>query len=84
MARWYPSEESDIPMWVLDLDDATFSVDHRRLCVWQDEFDGTWLWEIQTWHDSGMGANGTAASREEAMTAAEIAARIAAGAGDQA
>lgn len=81
MDRWHQSEESDIPMWVLDLDDAAFSVDHRRLCVWQDEFEGTWLWEIQTWHDSGMSANGTAAGREEAMTAAEIAARIAAGAG---
>jgi len=79
MHDWTPSEKSDIPMWVRDLDDASYSVDHRRLCVWQDEFNGSWQWEIQTWIDTGMAAGGSAASREEAMAAATIAARIAAG-----
>jgi hypothetical protein len=76
MHDWTQSEESDIPMWVLDLDDASYSVDHRRLCVWQDEFDASWQWDIQMYHDIGAAARGTAASRDEAMTAAEIAARL--------
>lgn len=76
MRAWTYSLESDIPLWVLDLDDAGYSVDHRRLCVWQDEFDGSWQWEIQMYRDIGAAARGTAASREEAMTAAEIAARM--------
>jgi len=76
MQAWTQSEESDIAMWVLDLDDATYSVDHRRLCVWQDEFDAGWQWEIQTYHDGGAAANGLAASRDEAMASAETAARL--------
>jgi len=74
MHDWTQSAESDIALWVLDLDDATWSVDHRRLCVWQDEFDGTWLWEIQTYHDGGVAASGSAAGREAAMAAATHAA----------
>ena len=34
MRDWTCSLESDIALWVLDLDDAGYSVDHRRLCVW--------------------------------------------------
>jgi len=76
MRDWTQSAESDIAMWVLDLDDAIYSVDHRRLCVWQDEFDASWQWELQTYHDGGVAAKGVAASRDEAMTSAEIAARL--------
>jgi len=75
MHDWTPSAESDIPLWVLDLDDAIWSVDHRRLCVWQDEFDGAWQWEIQTYHDAGVAASGTSVSRASAMAAAVEAAR---------
>ena len=79
MHDWYESLESDLPMWVLDLDDARYSTGHRRLCVWQDEFDALWHWEIQTWHGNGVAQEGKAAGRDDAMRAAVAAARAAAG-----
>ncbi|GGY35911.1 hypothetical protein [Pseudoduganella albidiflava] len=70
MHAWHPSDESDLPLWVLDLDDELYSVDHRRLCVWPDEFDGRWHWEIQTWEDAGLADGGTCATLAEAQQAA--------------
>jgi hypothetical protein len=75
MQDWHFSEESDLPLWVRELDDALYSVEHRRLCVWQDEFDATWRWEIQTYAAGGVAGAGLAASRAAAMQAAEAAAR---------
>ncbi len=75
MHDWYQSDEFEMPLWVLDLDDDTWSVHHRRLCVWSDEFDGSWHWEIQTYDHGGVAASGTCASAEAAMRAAEAAAR---------
>lgn len=72
---WTPSGESDLPLWVRDLDDDTYGVHHRRLCVWADEFDDSWHWEIQTWDDTGVAGQGVAASRDEAMLLADAAAR---------
>jgi len=72
---WTPSGESDLPLWVRDLDDDIYGVHHRRLCVWPDEFDGRWHWEIQTWEQDGVAAQGLAASRDDAMRAADAAAR---------
>jgi hypothetical protein len=79
MHTWHASEESDLPLWVLDLDDEMFSVDHRRLCVWADEFDGNWHWEIQTYEHGGIADCGTAVSQADAMSEAETAARRLAG-----
>ncbi|HEX8605667.1 MAG TPA: hypothetical protein VF774_23700 [Pseudoduganella sp.] len=70
MRDWHPSDESDIPLWVLDLDDALYSVAHRRLCAWPDEFDGRWHWEIQTWDATGAAASGTCATLDQAQAAA--------------
>ena len=56
MYNWYQSDEFEMPLWVLDLDDDTWSVHHRRLCVWSDEFDGSWHWEIQTYDHGGVAA----------------------------
>ncbi|MCS0590858.1 hypothetical protein ACFQ09_24050 [Massilia norwichensis] len=79
MHTWHASEESDLPLWVLDLDDEMFSVDHRRLCVWADEFDGSWRWEIQTYEHGGIADCGTAVSQVDAMSEAETTARRLAG-----
>lgn len=79
MHTWHPSEESDRPLWVLDLDDKMYSVDHRRLCVWQDEFDGSWHWEIQTFNLDGAAGCGSGISQAEAMVEAEAEARRLAG-----
>jgi len=72
---WTSSMESDLPLWVRDLDDDTYGVHHRRLCVWADEFDGGWHWEIQTWDADGVAGQGVANSRDEAMALADAAAR---------
>jgi len=80
---WTASIESDLPLWVRDLDDDSHGVRHRRLCVWADEFDGAWHWEIQTWSDDGVAGQGVAASREDAMLQADGAARALASAGPQ-
>lgn len=81
MHDWHPSMESDLPLWVRDLDDDTYGVHHRRLCVWGDEFDGSWHWEIQTWERDGVAAQGVAATLPDAMAAADAAARRLADAG---
>jgi len=75
MHDWYQSDEFEMPLWVLDLDDATWSVHHRRLCVWPGELDGVWRWEIQTYEQGGVAAKGTSDSECGAMRAAEAAAR---------
>lgn len=80
MHDWHSSLESDLPLWVRDLDDDTYGVHHRRLCVWADEFDGSWHWEIQTWEQDGVAGQGVAAGQREAMAAADEAARGLAGA----
>jgi len=79
MHTWHSSEESDLPLWILDLDDEIYSVDHRRLCVWPDEFDGSWHWEIQTYEHEGVADSGIAGNRADAMSEAETAARRSAG-----
>ena len=75
MPDWHPSDESDLPLWVLDLDDELYSVHHRRLCAWPDEFDGRWHWEIQTYENAGVADSGTCATLAEAQAAAVAAAR---------
>jgi len=75
MHAWTLSNESDLPLWVLDLDDDLYGLEHRRLCVWADEFDGGWHWEIQTWEGDGVAAAGLGASRDDAMAAAEATVR---------
>jgi hypothetical protein len=75
MRDWYLSEECEMPLWVCDLDDELYSVDHRRLCVWADETDGHWCWEIPTYEHSGAAASGMAATADDARYAAEAAAR---------
>ncbi|GGY16094.1 hypothetical protein GJV26_26735 [Massilia dura] len=74
MRDWHQSDEFEMPLWVLDLDDALYSVDHRRLCVWPDEFDGGWHWEIQTYDDTGVAGCGTCDTLGEAQEAAVAAA----------
>jgi hypothetical protein len=75
MRSWYQSDEFEMPLWVLDLDDALYSVDHRRLCAWPNEFDGNWHWEIQTWDATGAADGGISATLGEAQAAALDAAR---------
>ncbi|WP_338762638.1 hypothetical protein [Massilia sp. METH4] len=75
MPDWHPSDEFELPLWVCDLDDAIYSVAHRRLCVWPDEFDGRWHWEIQTYETGGVADSGICATLEEARHAAVAAAR---------
>jgi len=75
MHAWHRSDEFELPLWVLDLDDALYSVGHRRLCAWPDEFDGRWHWEIQTWDGTGAAAGGLCATLAEAQAAALDAAR---------
>jgi hypothetical protein len=70
MRDWHQSDESDMPLWVLDLDDALYSVDHRRLCAWPDEFDGNWHWEIQTYDAAGVADSGICPTLGEAQQAA--------------
>lgn len=82
MNDWYSSAEFEMPVWVRDLDDDTYGVDHRRLCVWADEFDASWHWEVQTYADDGVAGNGVCADRQAAMAAAEAAAGIAAAGSD--
>jgi hypothetical protein len=76
MRAWHQSDESDLPLWVFDLDDALYSVEHRRLCVWADEFDGRWHWEIQTYDDAGLADSGICATLAEAQQAAIAAAHL--------
>jgi hypothetical protein len=80
MRNWYQSEEGEMPLWVFDLDDELYSVDHRRLCVWADETDGDWRWEIQTYEHTGAAASGVAISADQAKRAAKAAARQLSGA----
>lgn len=83
MNDWYQSAEFETPVWVFDLDAATYSVAHRRLCVWADEFDASWHWEVQTYADDGVAGSGIAIDRQAAMAAAQAAARTpAAGSGE--
>jgi len=72
---WYHSSEFEMPLWVLDLDDQVYSVAHRRLCVWLDELDGSWHWEIQTYDDDGVAAADVCASEQAAKDAAVAAVR---------
>jgi hypothetical protein len=83
MRDWHPSDESDLPLWVLDLDDALYSVDHRRLCAWPDEFDGSWHWEIQTYENGGVAGCGSCPTLAEARQAAMAAAHRLAASGRQ-
>ncbi|SDE02673.1 hypothetical protein SAMN05216345_1354 [Cupriavidus sp. YR651] len=69
--QWHEISESDIPCWARDLDPNLYSVNHRRLCVWQDEFDGRWLWEVETFSGTGEGASGQATSLLEAQAEAD-------------
>jgi hypothetical protein len=75
MNDWYQSAEFEMPLWVRDLDDKVYSVGHRRLCVWPDEFEANWHWEIQTYEDAGVAASGICAGQQDAMATAEAAAR---------
>ncbi|CAG2144380.1 hypothetical protein D3C87_1053340 [compost metagenome] len=72
---WREVHDDAVRCWILDLDGAVFSVHHRRLCVWQDEFNLLWCWEIETYDGLGCAARGTASSRESAMREGELAAR---------
>jgi hypothetical protein len=74
MKTWYQTDEFEYPAWVCDLDKDLYSVLHRRLCVWADEFDGQWRWEIQTFDHLGTAGDGVSSTREHAMIAAETAA----------
>lgn len=67
---WHVVYEDAAPMWVHDLDTHTYGLDHRRLCVWQEESDGTWHWELETYTDLGRLASGASIDREGAMAAA--------------
>jgi hypothetical protein len=75
MTTWYQSDEFEMPLWVFDLDDHIYSTDHRRLCVWFDELEAVWKWEIQTYQHSGVVANGSTHSENSSKIAAETAAR---------
>lgn len=75
MLPWHAADEFEMPLWVAELDAMLYSVEHRRLCVWLDELDGRWRWEVQTYHHSGVAAEGSAGTTQEAMLAAEAAAR---------
>lgn len=79
MRDWHQSDEFEMPLWVLDLDDALYSVDHRRLCAWPDEFDGRWHWEIQTNDGDGVAGSGICATLAQAQEAALALARQLAG-----
>lgn len=74
MSEWHEVVESEFTAWVRDLDPNLFSVDHRRLSVWQDELDGQWHWEIETFSGTGEAGAGTADGLEEAQLAADLAA----------
>jgi hypothetical protein len=75
LLQWRESDESDVRCWVRDLDPKLYSTNHRRLCVWQDEFDGRWLWEIETFSGTGEAAAGAEPSLAAAQAAADGAAR---------
>lgn len=75
MAHWYQSEESDLVFWVMDLDTHSTSVHHRRLCVWQGDFDDQWHWELELFSGIGHGPTGVADNRLAAMAAAEASLR---------
>jgi hypothetical protein len=77
MDDWISCDEADFPLWVHELDPHLHALNHKRACVWFNELDGQWQWEIETFHDSGITAGGVAASQAEAMTAAEAAASAA-------
>lgn len=74
MHSWVLSDESDMLLWVCDLDNAVYEVTHRRMCAWFDELTDTWKWEIVTYEHSGVAASGTSGSEQEAKSAAEDAA----------
>jgi hypothetical protein len=69
--QWHEVSESDIRCWVKDLDAHLSSVDHRRLCVWQDEFSAKWCWEIETFRGSGAAAQGEENTMLDAQRAAD-------------
>jgi hypothetical protein len=75
LLQWRESDESDVRCWVRELDPNLYSTDHRRLCVWQDEFNGRWLWEIETFSGTGEAATGVETSLAAAQAAADGAAR---------
>lgn len=75
MNEWHRSDEFEMPLWVRDLDDHLYSVDHRRLCVWLDELEGFWRWEIQTYEHQGIAASGSSDSELSAKVQAVAAAR---------
>ncbi|CAL8477534.1 hypothetical protein [Caballeronia sp. S22] len=74
VSEWHEVIESESVAWVRDLDANLFSVGHRRLYVWQDELDGQWRWEIETFSGTGEAGSGTADSLAEARLAADLAA----------
>lgn len=71
---WHVVYEDAAPMWVHDLDTHIYGLDHRRLCVWQEDVNGPWQWEIETFRDIGHLASGTADDQTTAMEAALAAA----------
>lgn len=75
MTTWYQSDEFEMPLWVFDLDDRIYSTGHRRLCVWFDELEAVWKWEIQTYNHGGVVASGSTHSEQGSKIAAETAAR---------
>ncbi|MFM0395850.1 hypothetical protein [Paraburkholderia phytofirmans] len=79
MSEWHEVVESETSAWARDLDPNLFSVDHRRLYVWQDELDGQWRWEIETFSGTGEAGSGIACGLAEAQLAADRAAAEASG-----
>lgn len=77
MGIWREASDEAFPIWICDLDPQLAQLSHRRLCVWQDELDGGWRWEIETFHGTGEESAGISASREAAMADAETAAGLA-------
>jgi hypothetical protein len=74
VSEWHEVIESESVAWVRDLDANLFSVGHSRLYVWQDELDGQWRWEIETFSGTGEAGSGAADSLAEARLAADLAA----------
>jgi hypothetical protein len=70
MLQWHEVEESEVRCWVLDLDPNLYSVNHRRLCAWQDDADGQWHWGLETFSGTGEAASGIESSLGNAQEAA--------------
>lgn len=71
LLQWHEIDESEVKCWARDLDPDVYSIDHRRLCVWQDEFDGRWHWELETFSGTGEAASGVEADLADAQAAAD-------------